>query len=63
MLDDNDHAPVFSQSKYTFSVSEDARVDHSVGTVAATDDDVGNNAQISFSLNAENGSKCLSLLN
>ena len=57
MLDDNDHAPVFSQSKYTFHVTEDVSVNDLVGKVAATDDDEGENAKISYLINAENASK------
>lgn len=46
--DVNDMAPRFSDPGYSFSVSEDVRVGAFVGIVAATDDDHGRNAQVSF---------------
>ena len=58
VLDDNDHPPVFSSSKYTFYVSEGVSIGSSVGIVSATDGDEGQNAVISFFTNDNNGSKC-----
>lgn len=58
VLDDNDHPPVFSLSKYTFYVSEGVSIGSSVGIVSATDGDEGQNAMISFLKNDNNGSKC-----
>lgn len=57
VLDDNDHSPVFSQSSYTFHVSEDVNIDHLVGTVSASDNDEGINELISFIINADNSSE------
>ena len=57
MLDDNDHSPVFSQSSYTFHVSEGVNIDHLVGTVSASDNDEGINELISFIVNADNSSE------
>ncbi|XP_074606157.1 cadherin-23-like isoform X2 [Acropora palmata] len=56
VLDDNDHPPVFSPSKYTFYVSEGVSIGSSVGIVSATDGDEGQNAIISFLTNDINGS-------
>ncbi|XP_015749275.1 PREDICTED: protocadherin Fat 4-like, partial [Acropora digitifera] len=56
VLDDNDHPPVFSLSKYTFYVSEGVSIGSSVGIVSATDGDEGQNAMISFLKNDNNGS-------
>jgi len=57
VLDDNDHAPVFTRSNYDFRVVENVDIGHLVGTVTASDKDEGINAKISFLLTAEDGSE------
>lgn len=56
VLDVNDHAPEFSQQTYEFSVSENMRAGTAVGSLAATDRDLGSNASLRYSLNPTNGS-------
>ncbi|KAK2817251.1 hypothetical protein Q5P01_025442 [Channa striata] len=51
VLDENDNPPVFNQSEYHTSVSEDAPVLSSVCRVHATDLDLGNNGQITYEIN------------
>ncbi|KAJ8866708.1 hypothetical protein PR048_032569 [Dryococelus australis] len=48
--DANNYAPVFENAPYSASVFEDAPVGTTVLVVAATDGDVGQNAQITYSL-------------
>ncbi|XP_059157764.1 protocadherin-9-like [Physella acuta] len=51
VTDINDNVPSFSENVYEFSVSEEARVGSVVGTVTATDADLGDNAEITYELN------------
>ena len=53
MLDVNDHRPVFESSSYEFEMREDLRVGASVGAVYATDDDVGENAELVFAITSQ----------
>ena len=46
-------SPVFTSSSYSFTVSEDAEVDASVGTTSATDEDT--NDTVSYSITTGNG--------
>ena len=48
--DSNDNAPVFIQTEYHFSVREDAMVEFIIGSVSATDNDIGTNADILYSI-------------
>ena len=54
ILDDNDHAPVFSSPNYQVSISEDEREKADVITVRATDKDIGSNGQITYSIQTGN---------
>lgn len=48
--DQNDDAPQFTKTVYTFDVSEDKPVGREVGKVSATDRDDGNNGKVIYSL-------------
>ncbi|XP_051774599.1 protocadherin gamma-A11-like isoform X22 [Ctenopharyngodon idella] len=50
VLDANDNAPVFSQSVYKATVTENAPKDTIVSTVSATDADEGVNSKIEYSI-------------
>ena len=50
VLDVNDNTPQFQQNIYSADISLDATVGSLVSTVSATDDDVGVNAQLTYSL-------------
>ncbi len=52
--DANNFAPVFDNTPYTGSVFEDVPIGTTVLVVAATDNDVGQNAQVSFAKNYSN---------
>ena len=47
--DSNDNVPIFLQTEYHFSVREDAMVEFIIGSVSATDNDIGTNADILYS--------------
>ena len=49
VLDSNDNAPIFSQTLYKTSVYENVKIGSSIMTLNATDLDVGQNGQISYS--------------
>nr|XP_057940770.1 protocadherin-23 isoform X2 [Doryrhamphus excisus] len=49
--DENDNPPVFNQTEYRASVSENAPVGSSVCRVHATDLDLGDNARITYEIN------------
>ena len=53
--DANNFAPVFERAPYSVSVFEDAPVGTTVLIVGATDSDVGQNAQITYSLGTDGG--------
>ena len=50
ILDVNDNAPQFRQNIYSADISPDAPVGSLVSEVSATDNDVGVNAQLTYSL-------------
>uniref|UniRef100_A0A3P9J7C5 Cadherin-12 n=1 Tax=Oryzias latipes TaxID=8090 RepID=A0A3P9J7C5_ORYLA len=50
LTDVNDNPPVFTQSVYQLSVPESAMFGTVVGSVQATDRDIGRNAEMSFSI-------------
>lgn len=56
VLDANDNDPIFSRNSYEFSVEENLRRGHIVGTILATDADIGENAAIRYSLIPSNTS-------
>ena len=53
ILDVNDNAPVFSQPIYSASVDENVAIGAPLLTVTATDDDVGSNAVIKYSIESD----------
>lgn len=48
--DDNDEYPTFNQSRYEFQVMENRDADIVLGTVTATDKDIGSNAAIVYTI-------------
>jgi protocadherin Fat 4 len=48
VLDVNDHTPVFLKSSYSSNFSEDVFGGHPVAIVEATDEDIDNNAEITY---------------
>ena len=50
VLDDNDNAPEFSNATFNFVIRENEPPDSFVGKLIATDNDIGRNAEITFSL-------------
>ncbi|XP_078601386.1 protocadherin Fat 1-like isoform X2 [Branchiostoma floridae x Branchiostoma japonicum] len=54
LMDTNDHAPVFSQTRYEVTVSEFAPVNTPVVMVQATDPDTGRNAEIVYDIQRGN---------
>lgn len=54
ITDENDNAPVFVNETYEFQVFEDAQFEHVVGSVAATDADVGDNGRITYTISQGN---------
>ncbi|XP_068141663.1 LOW QUALITY PROTEIN: cadherin-related tumor suppressor [Drosophila tropicalis] len=50
VLDENDNAPQFTNSTFTFSIPENAPADTFVGKLTAVDKDIGRNAELSFYL-------------
>ncbi|KAK7789529.1 hypothetical protein R5R35_000833 [Gryllus longicercus] len=57
VLDANDHAPVFESNEYEASIRESVSVGSTVVTLRATDQDIGHNADVEYSiLSQETGS-------
>lgn len=50
IIDENDNAPQFTNSSFTFHVKENDLPDTFVGKLSATDRDIGQNADLTFSL-------------
>lgn len=50
VIDENDQAPKFSNSTFTFSITENEAAGTYVGKVSATDGDIGRNAELTYSL-------------
>ncbi|KAJ8866707.1 hypothetical protein PR048_032568 [Dryococelus australis] len=50
VLDANDHAPVFEASEYEASVRESVSIGSTVITLKATDQDIGRNAEVEYSI-------------
>lgn len=64
IIDENDNAPQFTNTTFTFAVAENEPIDSFVGKITATDRDIGRNAeliymlsssQIDFSIDPRNG--------
>ncbi|ALC39766.1 ft [Drosophila busckii] len=52
VIDENDNAPQFSNSTFTFSIPENSPADTFVGKLTALDKDIGRNAELSFSVSS-----------
>ncbi|KDR24197.1 Cadherin-related tumor suppressor, partial [Zootermopsis nevadensis] len=50
VIDENDNAPEFTNSTFTFHLRENEPPDSFVGKLTATDRDIGRNAELTFSL-------------
>ncbi|XP_033743635.1 protocadherin-11 X-linked-like isoform X1 [Pecten maximus] len=50
IIDDNDEYPVFTQTKFNFSITENKNADTLLGNLSATDKDIGMNGQVTYSL-------------
>lgn len=55
VLDANDHSPVFEMNEYEATVKEGVSVGTTVITLKATDQDVGKNAEVEYSIKSING--------
>jgi cadherin EGF LAG seven-pass G-type receptor 1 len=55
VLDANDHSPVFEMNEYDASIKESVSVGSTVITLKATDQDVGKNADVEYSIQSING--------
>ena len=54
IVDVNDNKPTFSQSKYSFHVTENVPVDFVIGKVVASDGDHGRNGEVSYNIKTVN---------
>lgn len=61
MNDTNDNPPVFSEPAYSFDIPENAQRGYQVGSIKATDPDVGDNAMISYSVISDWGNDVFTL--
>lgn len=50
VIDVNDHAPVFEKTWYTFDIIEGPYEDQELGEILATDEDYGQNANLTYSV-------------
>lgn len=55
VLDANDHGPVFEMNEYDASIREGASIGSTVITLKASDQDVGKNAEVEYSLQSVSG--------
>ncbi|KAJ6621562.1 Protocadherin-like wing polarity protein stan, partial [Pseudolycoriella hygida] len=55
VLDCNDHAPTFEAEQFDASIREGATVGSTVITLRATDQDIGKNAEIEYTIQSVNG--------
>lgn len=53
VIDENDNAPQFTNSTFTFSIAENEPADSFVGKLTATDRDIGRNAELIFTLSTQ----------
>ena len=61
VVDENDNMPEFTTNTFTFSLQEDTKSGVSVYQVTAYDKDAGNNALITYSLDASVGAKLFNI--
>ncbi|XP_077984581.1 protocadherin Fat 4-like [Glandiceps talaboti] len=54
VLDENDNAPVFAQSARSVDVAESSQIGEFITTVSASDEDLGQNALITYTISAGN---------
>lgn len=52
VIDENDNAPQFTNSTFTFSIAENEPIDTFVGKLTANDRDIGRNAELIFTLSS-----------
>lgn len=52
IIDENDNAPQFTNSTFTFGIAENEPADTFVGKLTATDHDIGRNAELIFMLSS-----------
>lgn len=52
IIDENDNAPQFTNSTFTFSINENDPIDSFVGKLTATDRDIGRNAELIYTLSS-----------
>lgn len=52
VIDENDNAPQFTNSTFTFSISENEPIDSFVGKLTAIDLDIGRNAELIYTLSS-----------
>lgn len=50
MIDENDNAPQFTNTTFTFTIAENEPADSFVGKLTAVDRDIGRNAELIFTL-------------
>lgn len=50
IIDENDNAPQFTNTTFTFTIAENEPVDSFVGKLTAIDRDIGRNAELIFTL-------------
>ncbi|XP_076117253.1 protocadherin-9-like isoform X1 [Mytilus galloprovincialis] len=55
ILDENDETPHFNQTSYEFKIQENLQSKTFVGIVFATDNDIGDNGKIKYSIKSRNG--------
>ncbi|KAJ8914679.1 hypothetical protein NQ315_017377 [Exocentrus adspersus] len=55
VLDANDHSPVFEMTEYNANIRESVSVGTTVITLKATDQDIGKNAEVVYSIESING--------
>lgn len=55
VLDANDHSPVFEMNEYDASIREGVSIGSTVITLKASDQDVGKNAEVEYSLQSTSG--------
>ena len=51
--DENDHSPVFNDNQLSIILTEFTEVDSVVATVAATDEDIGDNKEVDYDLSSQ----------
>ena len=59
VTDANDNTPVFAEDQVSIRVNEGEELDQTLLTLTATDDDIGSNSEITYSLVGGEGSYLL----